>query len=342
MGHLKALIDTYESPHGKKPAEFAAYQKGFNDALLSRARSHLETKGLRSKIKDIVQKHSAKPDYALLVTGSDGRREKSIASPIELMIAVEGNGDIKALGEEVETTVLEELGTNGDSSLFCVKDVEIKNAIGSDLAMFSKKPGLVMPSRLLDSSIVIGNEDVVFLAKRNMAREFQGEQATRIMDGLRGRLNVSRKICRTGANRFQGEDLQYFSPETGEIWYNPNKSIHGVKPGPLRLVQWRLGISMVRSVRKTDLEHAERLVMDAPANIVDRMSFLQHEGVLRATFKEITDLSSLYQYFLLKYGISEYESAKNNAIRTQTDAAEFRDALKELLALDEKLSKFAQ
>lgn len=342
MGHLKALIDTYESPHGKKPAEFAAYQKGFNDALLSRARSHLETKGLRSKIKVIVEKYAARPDYALLVTGSDGRREKSIASPIELMIAVEGKDDTKILAEEVESTILSELGTNGDSSIFCVKDVEVKNVAGGDLAMFSKKPGLVMPSRLLDSSIVIGNEDIVFLAKRNMAREFQGDQAGRIMDGLRGRLNISRKVCRTGCSRFQGDDLQYFSPATGEIWYDPSKSIHGVKPGPLRLVQWRLGISMVRSIRKTDLEHAERLVMDAPANTIDRMSFLQHEGVLRATFKEITDLSSLYQYFLLRYGISEYESAKNNAISTRTDSAEFRDALKELLVLDEKLSKFDQ
>lgn len=342
MGHLRALIDTYESPHGKSPAEFAAYQKGFNEALLSRARSHLEMKGLRSKIKAIITRHEINPDYALSVTGSDGRREKSIASPIELMIVIEGKDDVKVLGEEIEATVLDELGTNGDSSLFCVKDVEVKNTNGGDLAMFSKKPGLVMPSRLLDSSIVIGSEDMVFQAKRNMAKEFQGEQATKIMDGLRTRLTVSRKICRTGGNKFQGKDLQYFNPQTGEILYNPSESIHGVKPGPLRLVQWRLGISMVRSIRKTDLEHGERLVMDAPANIVDRMNFLQHEGILRATFRDITDLSTLYQYFLLKYGISEYESAKNEVTSTYTDASELREALRNLLALDEKLSKFDQ
>lgn len=335
MNSIHALRRQYEDPRWRDPESFALYQKGFNDAQLSRLRTELTDQKL---VEILSQKTGIAPDdIAITITGSDGRGEKSLSSVIELLAVITGENATIEQSKAKTRAAIQEV-TRSFGHLFNTKSIEVKSPLDSNIGSYNTETSrITMPSRVLDAQPVVGNPLLLTTIKPLIVDELRLPGGKFMIDDLKERQKKTRETLLTGRVRFQGKDQMHYDLSSGNCIYQPLEHLTAFKQGPLRLAQQRTLIALMTLGRHIDKDTAKRIYTDAPTNLVERLYFLLNEQQF-GTYSQVTDFTCLYTYFLWQYAISEYEYTKTRNGVVKFDAKEVKERLQAMLQLDDQFA----
>ncbi|MFA7685891.1 MAG: hypothetical protein WCX95_03775, partial [Candidatus Gracilibacteria bacterium] len=152
----------------------------------------------------------------------------------------------------------------------------------------------------------------------------------KLIERIASRIQGFRKICKTGSSNYKGQEVVHFDLAKGESYYDPSKYIGGFKYGPLRFVQELIIKELVKLIRRSkDL----RCLEDLPKNTMDKLLFLQSEGVLKQNYSAVQELIGIYEYFLWQLHRSQYNYCQQQNEITPVNSVQVEEKLKALLAL---------
>ncbi|MBP7057657.1 hypothetical protein KBB08_04195 [Candidatus Gracilibacteria bacterium] len=336
MHSIHELRRQYEDPRSRDPESFAFYQRGFNDAQLSRLRTELTDQKF---IETLSQKTGiAIDDITIAINGSDGRGEKGLSSVIELLAVIAGEyASIEASKAKTRTAIREAI-RDFDYPLFNTDSIEVKSIHDKNVGLYvSERANVTMPSRVLDAQPVVGNPILLATIKPLIVDELRLPGGKFMIDDFKERQKKTRETLLTGRVRFQGKEQVHYDLSNGNCIYQPLEHLTAFKQGPLRLAQQRTVIALMTLGRHIDYDTAKRIYTDAPTNLVERLYFLLNEQQF-GTYSQVTDFTSLYTYFLWQYAISEYEYTRTQGTVVQFDVQEVKERLEAMLHLDEQFA----
>jgi hypothetical protein len=324
----------------KDPSEFtpeanAVYTREYNRSLREFVIGRFAEIDIQKVVQDFLgSRDGVSVGHVELVTvGSDGREEKGPASPLEsiLLLDVPGyniSSDLFGLVDAVNHGL-------GDLKILDPTS-EVKNLALGNVASYRAKAGDFFPSRVIDSvSLTPGEAHLVDRSKILLADEIVQNQR----DMLRRKKDRMKKYARTaatGKTRSGGEDLVHFDLDRGEAFLNREQYVNGFKYGPLRFVQTWIMMQVIRVIAESTNPRAS--VFDVPANIADKLQFLQSGHFIDMSQQQVQDATFLYHYFLWLYHRSEYAFKHHGDHRIFFDSAEVRTRLQQLLSILPKSS----
>lgn len=233
---------------------------------------------------------------AVVLVGSDGKRERHSQSKTEFVILTE-RPDVHEAAHILTDKLLEgefpihfELGPDGRIEVKCLSDDACLSYAYGD-------PNRVYPDRSLNSTRVTGSEETFRKARVHVLAEMTSgnEISGRIQERMREQLRQHRQTMRTGQYR----GVPVFSPEIAVQYYDEHPPYrYGFKMGFLRAVQRKLDlltVRMVESSRGTIDGLAERLPVTTP----DRIGFFTQSGMIPRDLEE--PLCEAYLWFLREY-----------------------------------------
>lgn len=336
MQQIHNLREQYEDPTGKNPKDFAMYQKGFNDAHLSRLRAEFTDQ----QIIEFISKRTgiSADDIAITVTGSDGRGEKGLSSTIELMTIVNGEYETIETSKSRTREAIREILGHYPNDLFDARYPEVKSPHDTDLGLYVRPDfKLSMPSRVLDAQTIVGNVALLPQIRPLIVNELQGPNGKVMIDGIKARQRNARSTHLTGKARFKGSETMHYDMSLGQSHYRPSEHVTSFKQGPLRMGQQRALLALMTLGRNIATSEAQRIFSDVPNNLVERLYFLLNEQQF-GTYSQVTDFTSLYTYFLWQYAISEYEYTRTRNSVVNFDAKEVKERLQAMLHLDDQFA----
>jgi len=306
----------YVPPEGQDPHQYAQWLINYNTSIQSRVRRSLES-----------ELPSLNGGIEIVTPGSDGRLEKGPESRMELSVIEDGHSDAEAIKaiETINGAVASSLMKAG--SFESVRHVHLRQ---NELTYFDGNFSNPQPGRIIDAGHIIGNEALLKRAKILLGNEFQGPNGSKLIERIASRIQGFRKICRTGSHNYKGQEVAHFDLSKGESYYDPSKYIGGFKYGPLRFVQELIIKELVKLIRRSkDL----RCLEDLPKNTMDKLLFLQSEGVLKQNYPAVQELIGIYEYFLWQLHRSQYNYCQERNGITPIDSVLVEEKLKALLAL---------
>ncbi len=342
---LEQLQQGCVSPRNVDPDMYMSYQSAFNEAYISRARGIIEEHDIVGSIQEVIALSSGerRPRITLLTTGSDGRSEKALASPIEIVVLTDQLIE-KSQGERVRKVIreiLQQYNNNLNTKLFD-SVIEIKSTRGGKLAHFIGDYEMPMPTRLFDGKYICGDCELLTEAKAQMVHEIIGEKGRSIVESMRDRLREAKRIVPSGKQKIklQGKDLniEHYNLQNGLAWYCPDKHITSFKQGPLRLIHYRTATELLKAIRKVGPDIGARWLTDIPLGIVDRWYFLQAEKAVSVPFKKLQEWGHLYNNFLWHYSLSEFDYVRENNSEISFDSQAMIERTKALIAIDEQMT----
>ena len=236
-------------------------------------------------------------EVCLILTGSDGKRERHCQSRTEIIII--GNNQSLVLGTREEIGKI--FGENGvpleSNPSDCLPE---GRTLDENLSYAYNNRELVYPDRVLHSQFLIGSKEIYQQAILKVLDEIITDG--RIYDHVRRQLNDYKKAFREGD--YRGQTI--FSWGDGIQWYEENKdpklSRLGFKMGPLRAVQRKLDVITFKALRHDDQlkgKIRERYVEGGLSNTLVRIEFLSQIGLIPEDLKN--KLIEAYYWFLQQY-----------------------------------------
>lgn len=351
MREVPQLVDPSEFPYERYYSSLI----GRNTALHSTARARLNERGFLESVEEILlqQGSGSAQRIEVLTTGSDGRGEKGPRSPIDIIVLLS-----RHIGESAREAVGQILGDS--IKLLSIEDqvlreqilahpdfegVEVKNLKNGPLYRFHGRDGdhAIWPNRLIDTTPLIKKgPSLLSEAKGELWAEYK-EDGRKILEIERSRRRRYAVTCRgkegdrsiIGTNRKGGKELRHFDLDEGIATYDPDNELGSFKHGPLRLVQVALSCSIGHAIYVESAN--ERLIQDCPGNTVNKMHFLREQGVIKASFRDVSEYADLYKYFLWLYHQSEFVFRTSGVTQHAFDSRQAQENLASLVQLEESL-----
>ncbi|MFT4312013.1 MAG: hypothetical protein ACMXYF_02190 [Candidatus Woesearchaeota archaeon] len=277
-------------------------------------------------------------ENAIVVVGSDARREKGGVSPFEIEIVSEnllsGSCLESHLRDFSQKTLTEELFDS-------IRAIKVPGTEPMYVTRFKRGEAgqfkYYATSRILDARFVWGNMHLSDSLKEYFLTELQDATLKRkIYRRTQERWKYHQTTTKTGVSHFKGKKIKQFDTESGIAYYDGNYE-NGFKQGPLRAVQFALGRDLVDFFRNSDRPILGKKVFleSLSYNTVNRLFDLDVEGLLTLTDTELDELTDSYKFFLWAYHSSQVNFSENGLKETPFDSNE----VKQRLSLVSRLTK---
>ena len=317
---INNLLSQYRSPESLNHKEYYANVRAFSERLINQTRDAIaEKRPLNGS------------NFAYATTGSDGRLEKSVMSKMELMLIHKDGFSADESTERIESIL------NGEFPGMVHDDKEAKNLDDPNQKVSGYRgssSGVLYPTRVLDAIIVYGSPEVLAETKDRLSDEVKTPFGRKVLKYVKGKKRDSARATRTGVTIFKRQATRHFDLDAGVSFYdeeNNGSQVTSFKQGPLRLVQYGLAEDFVKRARNQ--KERDIPVSEMPANVVERLFYLQSESFTGLSFSETETLADCYQYFLWQYHKSQENLRLNDQVETQFEKAEVKERLEELMSL---------
>ncbi|MEK7545042.1 MAG: hypothetical protein AAB551_02830 [Patescibacteria group bacterium] len=337
MSHIQFHTEDRKNPLELTPHENALYtrvhNKSLRDFVINKFREIDFGKIVRQWF--LTNKGLDVGVVEFMVVGSDGREEKGPASPLEGVIMIHSPSGVQMSLDLFDLIAL----VNHDLGDLDILDpsTEVKNTAGGNLIAYRSKPGVYFPSRVIDGlPVVESGEGLIRKAKMATAQEIVRFQKD-IIRKKKDRFSVHQRVTRTGKSRSHGEDIVHFDLDAGKAFLDRGKYVNGFKYGPLRFVQTWVMMQVVGAVSRSS--DPEAFILELPSNTADKLNFLHGGKFIDFSSGQVSDLISLYHYFLWLYHQSEHAFKYEDRGEIDFDISEVRSSLDALLRVVGSLSK---
>lgn len=245
-------------------------------------------------------------DACGVMIGSDEKKEKGVESGTEIVF-IQNENTNKKLYPQYLVDEFERATNKKYLDIFCVDKNLLPRVIkiGEDtLSFVDKNPKLIYPDRILNSTLVCGQE-MVYNKSRQVVAEEMGLSlglSEKIKEGIKDQIREYIKVCKNGVSRgavcFDFENkCQYYDQQ--------DKSVgrYGFKYGFIRLVQRKLDLKVQMMIKDHQIDIAE--IDDLPTNTFEKICCLCPE---KRPFVES------YSWFLQNYHDIQKEYEKNKSL----------------------------
>ncbi|RJQ21201.1 hypothetical protein C4580_03075 [Candidatus Woesearchaeota archaeon] len=272
------------------------------------------------------------PETSIAVLGSDGRYEKSPASPIEFCVY--------HTQQAIPTRTLQKLTFLIQSAPETFwHELDCKNVDRPGINQYAENPQRIFPTRVTDSTLVYGSAAALDLAKSRLVEEWIGPEGKHLLERVSDKTREAKRIATSnGKQTYKGKPIRHFDLEEGIATFDPENHHLSFKAGPLRLVQYAIARGLMKHARKGERNYFETkgAVLQMPANTRDRLTYLAEQGLLLEPADART-LGEHYDYFNLLYHISENAHLRGQST-VPVDAPSFaKERLSELQQITEKI-----
>ena len=349
--YFSHLVQSEPDPAGEGYTEHALRVRTFDQALRSYTQSFLDSNDFETLVSDCVERLGGRRPALIgeMCTGSDGREEKGICSPIDLIVYLVQseleNYDVKSVGRLVRET----LGKIPGSDL--IGQIEIK-LLERDITCFNGDRGMLWPDRVLDSqSLEPDNEDMARAARAKLVNSLSSENVNSCIQAvtkrIKERIATFRKICERGWQSCRGSTVTHFDLNAGEAYFDNSISRFAIGPGSfkqnaLRLTQNCLNLFMFREISSCSRESGIDLTLALPTNTVDRLAFLSGNGLIDRTkmpYAVVERIADNYSYFMWLYHQSEFNYVRGGAVSISYNRDEVKSRISDLVSDCLSLSK---
>ena len=267
--------------------------------------------------RDFLATHTTDLNQAIVLVGSDGKRERHSQSRTEFVILTEKQ-DLSRTSQVLTNKLLSkefpihyELGPDGFIEVKCLADE-------MPLSYAYADPNRVYPDRTLNITRVAGNSDITHKARRIALEEMSlnSQISGRIQERMKEQLRQYRQTMKTGSYR----NVPVFSVEHAVQYYDEHAPLRfGFKMGFLRAVQRKLDLITANMVREGS-SSIDALAQVFPVTTVDRIGFFARYGIIPHNLED--PLCEAYLWFLREYHRAQ-ESYKRNqrAVETPFDSS---------------------
>ncbi len=272
-------------------------------------------------------------DATIAVIGSDGRFEKSPASPIELCIYHAGDETAHIISG------INNVIRKSSKELF-LQEIDVKDTTQNGINYYRGDSARAFPTRVTDSTAVYGAINHLNSAKQKLVDEWAGKEGRHILDRVSSKTREARKIIdKNGEGTYKGTLVRHFDFETGIATYDPSKFHLSFKAGPLRTVQYAISRALIKHARKGTMEAAQarNIVRSMPTNTAERLGFLADTGCFSISLSDAATLGEHYNYFNTLYHVSENAFLCGNTETQIADKSEAKKRAGELVTLVDKL-----
>jgi len=198
----------------------------YHEAIKLRNRLRIDTAA-----KILLDNMASTPEVSVIVAGSDGKLEKGPFldrdySPLELIII--------CCEAQLGTHLRDQLLLLADQGILPATDnrIEVKVLAGSEkISGYEGNTHRAWPDRLINVRKVFGRNEVYDQAISQVQSEWKEEGDVR--KSVRNYLSQFMKTCETGGSRGR----KHFDTTTGEIFFDPQSYVLGLKYGPIRALQ---------------------------------------------------------------------------------------------------------
>jgi hypothetical protein len=242
-------------------------------------------------------------DGCVVVTGSDGKRERHVQSKTELIAFQPSSRSNLALALKAH------IGTDFfyDSQHALESYIEVKYIEGNwfPLSCVFNNTEAVYPDRVLQSTVVFGNPSYYYAARKQVLYElcYDENLAPRVRKKMKEQLDTYKQSIKRGS--FRGNQL--FDVEKTLQYYNESPSdeknkIQGFKMSYLRAVQRKLDLIVAKSIIDGAVD-LEDVATNMPSATLERLDFLSKRNVLPSELTQQVGRS--YGWFLQQYHRSQ-------------------------------------
>lgn len=319
---MSAITDFINSAPDPRQDDYKAHigiVRKFDSTLREYAINTLDSSYFSEQLRHQIARLGGDAEKAIMAevcVGSDGREEKGVSSPMDLVVYVVGSGlareTCRELGEMVNASFPQFEGQR------IFETVEAKFLEGR-VSLFNGSLDGLWPDRVLDSfPLREENQDVVQAARLKLLSELrdvdQGAFGKKLIKRIGERLTHYRSITRAGKQTVQGNDVEHFNIDKGEAYYDQelNRTALGpssFKQSLLRLIQNTINREVLHHLRELDSVAARDFLLKLPTNTEARIRYLDQEGVFnrdKLNHAASEKLIDNYLYFLWLYHQSEY------------------------------------
>lgn len=306
--------DTIESlAFSLSPVEYAGLVQTTND-------------NYRTHLAELLTGVELPPNSALLVVGSDGKRERHRQSRTEFTV-IDASSDIPdptvfaPLGEALLSLPIS-IDPGHTIRPFEYKPVGV---IAEPLSIVEGRARTIYPDRVLNTERVIGDPDVWIAARAQTMYEMSAANplGSSIRKAMKNQLRDYRGTMETGLfretrNFVHDPPIQFYEERAN----SPILSL-GFKPGPIRAVQRKTDIFVADAVRQHGQNPAE-LAVHLPRATHERVQFLMdcHLGP-----QQQGDIVESYDWFLREYHRAQDAYASSGiTVAIESDPQEFTEA----------------
>ncbi len=262
----------------------------------------------------------------LAYTGSDGRKEKiNKSSNVEIQVITLTKKDHNAELIQKITSVLK-----NNPSIFHYEP-EIYH-IDSDNLLMYKKGKRPFPTRALDSTRLIGSEDVMSAFKKEFQKQLRQEPAKTLNRFRKSALGGSRKVLRDCCDAAE-PSTEAIDLASGIVTYDRNR-MKGVKYPILRVIQYKLA-DLLLELLKIDRIQVENI----PKSTIERIDFLAQKNLLGLSDAETQNVKLNYAKALLWYAASEQVYNNHSKQTIQLASEEISKTARDVLAFSQKQLK---
>jgi hypothetical protein len=263
----------------------------------------------RNNIADLKRDLADFPaDYSsmcLTVIGSDGKLERHPQSRTELVIFYTNTYSPSELLHQFSDWY-EKTHSKSTGQLYSVDPntgtPEIKNIGGSiPLSYAWGQATAVYPDRTLTATLVVGNQELLNKAKRQVLTEATAEdkQGKRIREKIRDQLGEYRRNLERGV--FHKHETFTLEPPLQLYDEHPNFYTVGFKTSGLRAVQRELDLLTLLAIKNGSLSISEAIQF--PTNTLGRIDELKKRDLI----PQQLPIDDAYSWFLQKYHTAQEE-----------------------------------
>jgi hypothetical protein len=260
---------------------------------------------------DDIRKLETTSNIAVVVVGSDGKKERHAQSDTEMVVVCNDvNREDDALIDRIRHSIKSraavfriETGIDGFPHVYDMSQL-------TPICYVDGKPGAPYIDYLLNSRRIAGNIGLHAEARKRVLEEAiaNSETGDYIREKIKQQRGEYRNTCNTGIFR---KNL-HFDIAAGLVVYNESHNVSGFKP-VLRAVQRQLDILTVQGI-SSGLFAIDEYVENCKTDTLSRLSWVGK----RLPSEFIYDLQESYTWFLQQYHKSQEIYGNNNLIDVAT------------------------
>ena len=309
-GPLRFEFPIYVPPEQMTHQQYNIFLRSYNAAL---------QKKICIVLRDYLGEFQDVP-YAIVTTGSDGRKEKGPESLVELISITSGTTFDRTLISRLKRIVKDYSGRNLFDDYKDQLEHKDLRRIGT-MSYYNENRNLPYPSRIIDSELLYGPYDVHKNAINALALEFLGDDGRRIRERTSDKRREYRQLMVRGFQRFKGEPVVQFDLEKGIAYYAPKIYRTGFKQGPLRFIQFSIVDSLIQYVQETG---NSEILHDLPESTQDRFYYFQANNLTSISSEILGILDDSYHFFLWMLHRQQYAYKERKETELDFDPEEIR------------------
>lgn len=309
QGHLRGISDCQQGEVCFKaldPNEYAGLVQVVNEETQRLLEGQLDEYG--------------GPGVCIMTVGSDGKKERHSQSHIELAV-VYSVDQLSFDPYKDFSNALKDTDHGYSSDVLEVRDL---NEQGQFLSHAFGNTEAVYPDRLLNSSLIAGDERLWVAVRRQVMEEMSADSpaSSRVRRHMRRQVQLYRQALQRGL--YAGNTI--FDAEKGEMYYDedPNDYRAGIKMSHLRSVQRHLDRLTAKAIRLQRLP-IDQGALELPTSTEERIRYLASLGVID-NIDDIEAVIFAYQWSLQWYHLSQqrFKESRSSAV-VHFDADIFRE-----------------